>query len=108
MEAAEPAVRHDHHDVARFVPGDDGADDLVDRGRLPCRLAAAGEIAYQLRDGETLGLGQLRSEHRCHQHEVRASEGAREVVLKDAPARRGGTGLEHGPDSGSWTGTAQA
>ena len=44
VNAAEAAVRHQHHEIARAVLLDDGGDDVVDRcrlrgptGRVPCR-----------------------------------------------------------------------
>ncbi len=87
---------------------DDRADDVVDRLGFTRRLAAAVEVAHELRHRQPLGLRQRRSEDGRDDHFVCAGERAREVVLEHPPARRRRARLEHRPDAGVRVRRAQA
>src|SRR5438093_8541324 len=99
MDAAEPAVRHDHHEVAWAMLCCDRADDVVDRLGLAGRMAAPIQGADETGHRQPLRFRQRRSEHRRDQDLVGARERARELVLKYSPARRSRSRLEYRPDA---------
>src|SRR5262245_11991490 len=98
MNAAEAAVGHQQHEIARLMLASDGLDDVVDRrvARLEPLLV---EVANQLRRRQPFGFRQRRSKHRCDEHLVGSGKGAREVLLKDAAARRSRARFEDRPDA---------
>src|SRR3989442_1301819 len=102
MNAAESAVRHDDHEIARPMVADNGTDDVVDRISLAGRLAATFEVGDQLGDRQPFGLGELRTEHRRDQHLVSRRKGPGKVVLEDAATRGGRSWLEYRPEARVW------
>src|SRR5688572_7305973 len=49
MDAAESTIRHQHDDVAVTMFLDDRPDDLLVLGHMPRALAAAAQVAHELR-----------------------------------------------------------
>ena len=89
MNAAEAAVRHQHDKIPEAMLADNRRHDVVDRLRFPSGLPAGFEVLDELRDRQAFGVGQLRPEDGRQQHFVGARKRAREIVLENAPARRG-------------------
>src|SRR5688572_16953279 len=61
VNAAEPAVGHQHDDVAVPAFTDDRRDDVVDLGNVPGMATLAREVVHQLLRREPLRLGKARS-----------------------------------------------
>src|SRR5438128_909734 len=86
----------------------DDVEDVIERFRLPRRLATMFQVPYEVGHRQALRLRQGRSEDRGNQYFVCRRERLRVIVLKDPPARRRRTRLEDGPDSCAGIGCAEA
>ena len=88
MNAAEPAVRHQHHDVAVASLTGDRRNDIVDLGNVPGMTSLTSEVEYQLLCRKPLVFGERRSKHGGQYDLVRRAERSGEIILKDTTARR--------------------
>src|SRR5438477_2176022 len=108
VDAAEAAVGEDDDAIALAQVAGQARHDVVDGGDEQGVLAAPAHGADEVGLGEPLALRDLpREVGGGHDHAVRSLEGAREVVLEDARARRVGARLEDGDEAPTGGGRAQ-
>ena len=84
MDAAEPAVGHEHDDIAGAVLADDGRDDVVIIRKVARPLPLRTQIQYEPIAIQALGIRQRRPEHCRENHFVRGSKRCRKRILEHA------------------------
>src|SRR5262245_51808130 len=99
MDSAEPAVGHEHDDIAFAMFADDRGDDIVDVRQVSRPLPLGSQIRNEPLTIQPLRFRQRRPEHRRQYHLVSGAKRRRKGILEYASARRGGAWFEDRPDA---------
>src|SRR6185369_783838 len=86
VNPAEPAIRHQHDDVAVASLAGDRRDDVVDLGNVPGMASLTSKVEHQLVRRQSLGFGKRRSKHSREDDLVRRAERSGEIILEHTAA----------------------